>query len=291
VGGFHTFGLGTQAYRWTAGDVFEGLGDLPGGALTSVAFDASADGSVIVGYGTTAVDDEAFRWTRATGMAGLGDLPGGGTQSAALGVSADGATIVGYGSSATAGRQAFRWTAATGMTELGFLPGANESQARAVSADGSVVVGESSLPPTLPPRLHIEAFRWTQSEGMVGLGDLPGGPVLSIAYDVSADGSVIVGGGERAFYWTAATGMFNLQNALDSFGATGLDGWTLVDARGVSADGLTIAGTGLDPIGRTQAWVAIIPEPSTVLLTIFAAAGVLAFALRRITRERYSILK
>ena len=38
-----------------------------------------------------------------------------------------------------------------------------------------------------------EAFRWTSSGGMVGLGDLPGGGFSSDAFGVSYDGSVVVG--------------------------------------------------------------------------------------------------
>ena len=52
---------------------------------------------------------------------------------------------------------------------LGFLSGILNSEARAVSADGTVVVGMSNV------NSGLEAFRWTLASGMVGLGDLPGG--------------------------------------------------------------------------------------------------------------------
>ena len=53
---------------------------------------------------------------------------------------------------------------------IGDLPGSTfESRARAVSADGLVVVGGGRS------ASGREAFRWTASGGMVGLGDLPGG--------------------------------------------------------------------------------------------------------------------
>jgi uncharacterized membrane protein len=39
----------------------------------------------------------------------------------------------------------------------------------------------------------VEAFSCTESIGLIGLGDLPGGNFWSIADDVSSDGSVIVG--------------------------------------------------------------------------------------------------
>ena len=66
---------------------------------------------------------------------------------------------------------------------LGDLPGGSfSSGASSISADGSVVVGSSAvatvLVPGRPPfsQTLSEAFRWTQASGMVGLGDLPGGP-------------------------------------------------------------------------------------------------------------------
>ena len=77
---------------------FQGLGDLPGGTFESAALRVSADGSVVVGNGTTTSGKQAFCWTQSEGMAGLGNLPDGSfKQSWAEGVSADGSAIVGYG--------------------------------------------------------------------------------------------------------------------------------------------------------------------------------------------------
>ena len=70
---------------------------------------------------------------------------------------------------------------------LGDLSGGSfASRATAVSADGSVVVGESTT------ASGQEAFRWTQSGGMVGLGSLSA-ESSSRAFGVSSDGSVVVG--------------------------------------------------------------------------------------------------
>jgi probable HAF family extracellular repeat protein len=150
----------------------------------------------------------------------------------AYGVSADGSVVVGvndvfHEGGALVTREAFRWTQGTGMVGLGYLPGGNsDSFATAVSADGFVVVGVSSINNTR------EAFRWTQGTGMVGLGDLPGGIFYSDASGVSADGSVVVGqsandNGYRAFRWTQGTGMVGLD-----FNA----------ASGVSGDGSVVVG-------------------------------------------------
>ena len=45
-----------------------------------------------------------------------------------------------------------------------------------------------------------------------------------------------------------------------------LTGWALKSATGISADGLTIVGTGTNPVGFDEGWIATIPEPSTLLL-------------------------
>jgi len=124
---------------------------------------------------------------------------------------------------------------------LGDLPqGIFKSHAYAVSADGSTVVGESES------RFGLEAFRWTQAGGMVGLGYLSNLYPQSHAYGVSADGSVVVGvskvsigtgtAGFEAFRWTQAGGMLGLGN----FQQTNFES----RAFGVSDDGSVVAGYG-----------------------------------------------
>ena len=74
---------------------------------------------------------------------------------------------------------------------LGDLPGGEfRSYANGISADGSAAVGGSS---SSTAGGNYDAFRWTESGGMVGLGDLLGGEFRSGAHAVSADGSVVVG--------------------------------------------------------------------------------------------------
>jgi probable HAF family extracellular repeat protein len=235
---------------------FLGLGDLPGGSFFSQATGVSADGSVVVGNAISASGSEAFRWTAPGEMVGLGDLPGGTFSSIAHAVSADGSTVVGQSQSAS-GPEAFRWTASTGMVGLGDLPGgAFSSGAGGVSADGSVVAGRGRTQ-NFAGFERSEAFRWTASTGMVGLGVLSGFPpdTDSEAYDISADASVIVGiswlntGGEEAFRWTAQDGMVGLGQIP---GATGR--WS--DAFGISPDGSVVVGQ----VGQTSTF--FVPQPA-----------------------------
>ncbi len=82
---------------------------------------------------------------------------------------------------------------------------------------------------------------------MEGLGDLSGGPFFSTAYDVSSDGSVVVGfssngNGPEAFRWTSATGMVGLGDLPGG----GFDSM----AYGTSSDGSVIVGFGTSGNGR-----------------------------------------
>lgn len=279
-----------EPFRWTAANGIQGLGYLSnypssyGGAA-----DVSADGSVVVGMSVDANGNERpFRWTQSGGMVNLGTLMNfNSNQNQATGVSGDGSVVVGMSRIAT-GRTAFRWTSGGGMQSLGTLPGAGNggrelySFATAVSGDGSTIVGSGYS------ANGIEAFRWTSAGGLVGLGDLPGGPFSSSANDVSGNGSIIVGEGMAgndtlAVRWDPVHGIQRIQDLLIANGlASSLVGWQLTGATSISDDGQTIAGWGNGP-GGIQGWVATIPipEPSSFLLSGISLAGWILIARRR----------
>ncbi len=218
---------------------FTPLGDLANGSFDSKAYGVSGDGSVVVGYGTSASGTEAFSWTSGGGMVGLGDLPLGSFRSIAFGVSGDGLVVVGQGYSSQ-GWEAFRWENGT-MTALGDLPGGGfQSNAMATNSDGSVVVGYSDGG-------SVQAIRWTSASGMVSLGDLPGGVTQSWAYGVNGDGSVVVGAGtsasgREAFRWTSNGGMVGLG---DLTGGS-YESWSY----SVNNDGSVVVGYGTSANGK-----------------------------------------
>jgi probable HAF family extracellular repeat protein len=251
----------STAFRWQNGEM-TAIGNLFNTPSPySFATDVTPDGSVIVGSSSPSggSGSEAFRWENQT-MVGLGHLPGDHPASFATAVSADGSVIVGLHSELVT-ELAVRWV--DGVIEsLGDLPGGSfypSSRARDVSADGRVVVGRGQS------EIGYEAFRWEDGV-MVGLGDLPGGHVYpdSEALSVSEDGSVIVGvgdsdSGDAAFLWTAEMGMTDLKNLLEIDYGLDLTDWTLEQAVGVSNDGLTIVGRGINPSGDREAWIAALP--------------------------------
>jgi probable HAF family extracellular repeat protein len=216
VAGSTTTPTGLQAFRWTQATGRVGLGNMTGSKKQdqSEARGLSSDGNVVVGvYGNPralgGLTDlkmleaiRAFRWSKEGGMKELpaaadnkGFLP-----LAALAVSADGNTVVGFGKYEGAplpARIPFRWTEASGAVPLGDLAGGSgDSQAEAVAADGSVVVGRSAGQGN-----NRRAFVWEAGSGMHDLQavlvrdyglDLAGWN-LQGAHGVSADCRTLVG--------------------------------------------------------------------------------------------------
>lgn len=229
--------------------------------------DISGDGTIVVGSNG---ESKAFRWTPSSGMQELGHLTGG-VYSRAFAISDNGQVIVGEAGSANVQyNEAFRWTSQTGMVGLGTLPGCSASSAMALSNDGAVVVGKCKIGDTA----NGPSFRWTETSGMISLGSVSGGNFYSHPFGVSGDGSVIVGDvltganrwGQEAFLWTADRGMIRVKDILEKECGLNLGGWILNSAHGVSEDGLTLVGWGINPAGQQEAWMATIPEPATLLL-------------------------
>jgi probable HAF family extracellular repeat protein len=201
-----------EAFIWEA-DVMTGLGFIADDGIDyeSEGLAMSGDGFVVVGRAKntdpnnpTKSVDEAFRWEAGV-MTGLGFLQDDTSKvrSEATGVSYDGSTVVGTSNvdhpdtPSSSVEQAFIWVDGV-MTGLGFLsgsPGPYQSIATGVSADGSVVVGESKVDGILQP------FLWTaESSEMQSLRDVLeedlGIDLTGWALDhppaISADGNTIV---------------------------------------------------------------------------------------------------
>jgi uncharacterized membrane protein len=249
----------SRAFQWVSGKAAVVLDDLPGGDTLGGALDVSGDGKVIVGWGATADGLEAVRWRDGVPKA-LGDVVGGPVRSSAAVVARDGGIVAGTGTNEH-GRIAVRWSAANELTVLGDLDGGEQdSEPFGMSADGAVIVGRGNS------ARGPEAFRWTAADGLQGLGDLAGGKFESIAFDVAADGKRVVGTadgelGPEAFVWDAGAGMRSVRALLTAAGAKGLDGWRLTSVNAIADDGRLLVGAGVDPQGRTRAWLAELPRP------------------------------
>jgi probable HAF family extracellular repeat protein len=220
-------GWDIQAFKYVNGQLkYLGVTGLP-----SHAVGVSADGSVIVGNTFNAQGvSQGFKYTDSGGMEDIGIS--GGLRSEISGVSANGDVIIGRATDANFNNFAFKYTDSDGAQSLGVLPGMYSSEARAVSADGAVIVGTNNVSISSNDQ---RAFKYTDSGGMQPIHALG---TTSWAYYVSANGVVTVGGwGDgtqtHAFKHTDDQGMVDLGNF----------GGTRSDAGGVSADGSIIVGS------------------------------------------------
>jgi uncharacterized membrane protein len=145
--------LFTEAYRWSREGGLMGLGTELS-VRGTIGYAISGDGKVIAGI----IADEfpnssVFLWTESGGMRRLL----GGVLDSVGGLSSDGHVLVGR--MLAPQYRAFRWTEETGAIDLGHLrTGANgSSYATDVSADGSIVVGNSQADAG-----GFFGFRWTE---------------------------------------------------------------------------------------------------------------------------------
>ena len=270
-------------FRWTAA---EGMVSIHRERSDwSTPSDVSADGSVIVGQYPIA----AFRWTEETGMTPLPAVPGewdGGSWTNANGVSQDGSVVVGSGMIGSHD-YAFRWTETDGFVALRDIgppsdPPIDYTWGQAISSDGSTIAGVAWWDDASGP------FWWTEETGMVRMllpPELAGGwNIYNGPEAVSGDGSLVVGRWPNtAFIWDAQHEVRNLQDVFISEYGLGppMEGWLLERASGISDDGRVIVGSGINPSGYREAWVAVIPEPSTAVLAAMGCLTLLVFAGRR----------
>ena len=236
-----------------AGSFYEGGGFywMPTTGVISIggrtASGVSRDGRTIVG---TALDSRGIRqaaiWLRAAEWKLLGSFPNAvpcdTSLSSASGTSRDGKVVVGVAQNGCTFAHAFRWEEATGMVDLGSSVAGRPSFARALSANGKVIVGYQDRADGFR-----QGARWV--DGRQELFQGPTGP-SGTALDANADGSIIVGrvcvpadrfdpNDQSAWIWTARDGVRCLPapRRLPSPGPA-----ILVDANATSDDGRVIGG-------------------------------------------------
>jgi probable HAF family extracellular repeat protein len=166
----------------------------------------------------------------------LTEIDSGTDDSRANAVSANGAVVVGYsGVTETYGAVRFNdGGQAESLIDPSLLFSGYYAEATGVSDGGAVIVGYATFASG-----NVEAFRTTEN-GTESLGRLNGGS-SSKAYDVSSDGSIVVGSAvdptadytTQAFIWTEDDGMTGLGTLDDGYNS---------EAFGISGDGSVIVG-------------------------------------------------
>lgn len=260
--------LGAQdtAARWTTATDWDDLGGLAGSSgcdsFLSSSFDISGDGDTIVGLAWDDCTGRAFRYTAAGGMEVLPQM--GPSSARANAISNDGLTIGGWDEGGNGARRPALWL--PDGSELLIGPADANGEVQVLSNDGSVAAGD----------LFNSAYYWTAATGIVDLGQLPGGFGFQMAgiHSMTGDGRMLGGGsgdpgpfgsGMNAFVWTEASGMEGLFDRLKAEGADVPDTFRPGNVLGISDDGRTVVGWGIDfstPFGDQRAYVATLAPQS-----------------------------
>lgn len=244
----------------------------------------SFSGDVIVGegYGETETanfenSSGIFVWRQDEGRVSIGKPDWtNGRIADARDVSADGSVIVGRVRREGADpAESYVWSQGEGFAPIAIpYEPIISTRARAVSEDGRIVVGD--VEKLVDGRVPYAAFWWSAATGAVEVGGVRSENEASTLHDVSADGTTAVGqafeyGDPAAFatIWDPLHGPRSLLELLQADAATSdaVAGWQLVRANGVSDDGRTIVGEGINPDGATEAFrVVLDPLTDPVLL-------------------------
>ena len=162
-----------------------------------------------------------------------------------------------------------RWTAETepgGGTMIGFLDEL-ASTARIISADG-LVVGGTSLTPSLDNTPVMTPVRWTPETGLVDMLQLTSYNMEMNA--ISEDGSVMAGGGvpgqqsgvtTLAWAWDDANGFMSFNDLFTVELQTDLGTRLPTIIRAVSADGKIFSGVAVGLDRKERGFVAKVPLP------------------------------
>lgn len=216
------------------------LGTLGGNQARGVAI--SGDGTTIVGQAQDgAQTNRAFVWNTQSPPSTITNIDTLYLSSSASLVSYDGQVVAGAGASLSGHSRVFRWTNGQ-MTDIGSL-GGDDTYVNAMSDDGNFLVGHSNIGGNTRHAYLYDAA----ATSMIDLGTLLAG-TYSSAYDVTPDGSVVVGtaainpaNDRRGFRWSQATGMVTIEDWMKSVGVTP-GNYIVSQVLRVSDDGKVVAG-------------------------------------------------
>ncbi|WP_298898327.1 T9SS type A sorting domain-containing protein [uncultured Psychroserpens sp.] len=238
LGELSSYDVDTQA--WTS---YGSLGFSSQGSASS-AWGISSDGSTIVGLGWfSSGSAHAIKWTADGGLQDLGStIPGQSTRANA--VNNDGSVIGGWQDNSDGIRQGAIWT--NGVQTL--LTHSNNNPAAEVGtlSDDGLWAGGGGQSPTN----EFQAWKWSQSSGIINIGPSPVSGWRGTTTGLSSDGEITVGyyrqwpgpaAFGRGFIHTESEGLVDLTDYAISVGID-VQGAILALPLGLSDDGSTVVG-------------------------------------------------
>lgn len=286
---------------WTLGSGWQQImpPTLPDGGILDQSYGSawglSGDGNTVSGLywrpGQPGGLAHATGWTQSGGLVDLGSSGG---SSRASAVNYDGSVIVGFDEHPMFGN----WRATVWVDGVATHLQDNDafSEGTACNPDGTIVVGQGWDGVNFSSNGAIWTFNGSSwDEQMMGV--LPGtDPIfggMSIANDVTADGSFVVGfnrfdffGSATGFVWTPGGGMVSAADWLASIGVTLDPNQLIIDLPAVTPDGskVLLSTFNLDTFNY-ESWVVTVPEPATSTWLFSALAGLACIAARRLRRH------
>ena len=257
----------------------------------------SSDGKVVAG----SIGSVPALWNESTGIIPIPDLPAD-SELLPVAISGNGQTVAlmdrGYRLGTTV-RQATNffvaenvavWNESQGLQALEPAPGNERALLSSINTEGSIITGASSHFAGPGSVRILTATRW--EDGLPVTLNSVDDFDSTIATDISADGTIIVGVAryeptpgvpvnvrdlrklrtrDQAVLWKDDVSLLLRDLLVTDYGlAEELEGWRLTLATAISDDGNTIAGHGIDPEGNSAAWVVTlgVPEPGAGLLLL-----------------------
>jgi len=252
----------------------------PSGYRGVQARGVSANGGTLVMNLIATTRERVAFWDRTGGYTIMPNVTASENYAVPFALSDDGNTIVGISGVQIGNNDPTHsgtvWRRDGAVASLRSLPGTqDETRAFAVSADGSIIAGDSL-------GIRTEACYWTSPTQSVGLGVLPGFSDSSVLALDSA--GTILGGSSRfgpfstAFIWTQELGMVTAASYLAGRGLQIPAGWNLRSVTAISADGTTFGGIASSATTPETAFIARVPATG---LALFPFAVALTMARRR----------
>jgi hypothetical protein len=248
-----------QAAKWLGGQDWLPMGSEPGavpcGDSLSSAWATNNTTAVGLFWRAQVCMAIGGTWDLATGTAGPvleSSVPNRPTRG--NGITQDGTIVVGWQDAVNGQREAVKWV--NGVQEfIVDADGQRTGEADGVNSDGSVIWGGGYRNDGTGRGWLWRAGHGFMPMGQGGIGIL----VQTVPIAASEDGSVVIGltrnfdaGVQYGWIWTAKKGWSPLNDYLKGQVAAG---WDLNAPTAISADGRIIAGTGLNPSGRVQAYI------------------------------------
>lgn len=229
---------GVGPFKWTPTSGIVSLSQLPG-YNASQATKISGNGHIVAGFACSSIDinkpELPFRYTTATGPVAI-PLPPNSTEAWV-----DDMTFTGQTTLIHSMNESYTWTSTAGYQQktLPFLM--TNFQMKAISSDGSAIVGGATMPFT-----GHQAARWLNGATSI----IANFSENSEATDTAKEGIAVVGWYNNragAFVWNATAGARSLLSYLQTNNVAGASQWTSLSefAPQISEDGRTIIGTGI----------------------------------------------